>query len=85
MKAIPDCFQSLLFQVTFGNLILISQKGEDSTGQLKKERVTPITPGYPKARHVQKVAVQNPPAQDREGQRSKGVKCLAGQLVLLNW
>lgn len=89
IKVVSESFQSLVFKPIFGNLILTSQKAGGSTGQLWKKRVISINLGYRKARHVQNVVVQVPPAQGRGGQRSKGAKWLApehvGQLVLLNW
>lgn len=89
IKVASDCFQSLMFRLTFGNLILASQKAGGEHRPTMEKRVIFINLGYPKARHVQKVVVQVPPAQGRGGQRSEGAKRLVpeyvGQLVLLNW
>lgn len=88
IEVLSDCFQSLMFKLAFSNLILVSQKAGDSTGQLQKRRVISMNLSYPKAQLVQKV-VQVPPAEGRGDQRSKGARWLApeyvGQLALLNW
>lgn len=43
IKVVSESFQSLTFKPTFGNLILTSQKGGASTGQLRKKESYPLT------------------------------------------